>query len=406
MTSPARLVRRSFRRLYNIGRKFFTAYFVVGICGLAVTELHSTAPILPVGYFTLFWIMALIFPGLAITYSLVRLRVRQNEITDICRREERLWNVYLGKRVANMDRDDVELAFQDYVQKRVNEYYGLWEFSGYSILAAVVTFVAISLIAQQFVIPAHDQPWALDGPTWAVLVGAAFLGSYGGSLAHLLRKYRSFDLRPTAFLQISFMLVTGTLAGSFFTIVYPEEITGLLAFVVGYLSAIHIEFLSRIFRKTFADLTNINIPDPPDSDLPKMIRNAEAIEGLHGISIYSIRELSEADPIRLYLNIPQELSVIGAMIDEAILRANFPTIVDELIAVHITRFTQLVARLKPQFRKGSTKWTDDPTVLGDPDKDKVILDSVKSLFDNGTYHFTLGLLILRYRNAYYDYRGE
>ena len=396
-------LRRYLIRLYNAGRKFLTTYLVISICGLGVTEMFDTIPILPLGYNTLFWIMSLIFPGLAITYSLVRLRVRQNEILGVCQREENIWDVYLGKRIRGMEEDDIALAFEDYVQKRVNEYYGLWEFSGYSILAGVITLVATILIAQQFIIPGPTEPWALAGPTWAVLVGAAFLGSYAGSLAFLLRKYRSFDLRPTAFLQISVMLIAGTLSGSFITILWPEDFVGFVAFAVGYLSAINIEFLSRLLREQFARVTRIKIPEPQESDLPQMIQNPEAIEGLHGISIYSIRELSEADPIRLYLNIPQELSIISAMIDEAILRTNYPSIIAELRDVHITRFTHLVARLKPQFRRGNTQWTNEPNVLGDAGKDAIILESVKSLFDIGTYHFTMGLLIFRFRKAYYNY---
>ena len=401
MHDVIKYLKRKFKHYKNVTRKFFTTYMVIGLCSAAVISLQDSAPIYPLGYHSLFWLMALIFPGLAMTYSLVRLRVRQNEILAVCQREEFISNVYLGKVAETMEPDDVELAFQDYVQQRVEEYYGLWEFSGYSILAGMITFIMAILIGQQFAIPNALAATNLTGPTWAVLVGSAFLGSYAGSLTFLLRKYRSFDLRPTAFLQIAFMLITGTLAGSFFTIAFPSEQVGIIAFIVGYLSAVNIEFLSQLLRKRFAKLTNIELPEPKASDLPDMLNNPEAIEGLHGISIYSIRELSEADPIRLYLSIPQELSIIGAMIDEAILRANFPTIIEDLKNVHITRFTQLVSHLNPHFRKNNTAWTDNPVVLNDEEKDKIILEAVKSLFDNGTYHFSMGLLIHRYRQAYY-----
>jgi hypothetical protein len=396
-------MRRGFQRFRNIARKFFTTYMMIFICSYAVYELlWDKSPIMPVSYHTLFWVMTLIFPGLAVTYSLVRLRVRQNEILEICRREKYVWNVYLGDKVLDMEDEDVDLQFQDYVQKRVDQYYGNWEFCGYSLLAAVVTFLMTLLIAQQFDIPKDSNAaWALDGSTWAMLVGAAFLGSYAGCLAILLRRYRNFDLRPTAFIQIAFMLIAGTLAGSFCSLIYPAKVTGLLSFTVGYLSAINIEFLSLLLREQFAKLTKIELAKPKPSDLPEMIKNPEVIESLHGISIYSIKELSEADPLRLYLNIPQELSTIVAMIDEAILRANFPTIIKRLNKVHILSFTQLVVRLNPKFERDNTKWVETPVVLNDPHEDNNILEAVKSLVENSYYHFILGIKVNGYRNAYY-----
>lgn len=406
MRGALKVIRRAWSRILRTQEKILITYIVVGACAGSIIELRATAPVMPIGYHTVIWILALIFPGVAVAFSLTRLRVRQNEIVQIFRRDK-LWPIYLGDRESeDIDDIDRDIEFQHYVQKRMGEYFGLWEFAGFSLLAGAATLVFGLQIARQFVIPEPFDPWELVGPPWAVITASAFLGSYAGSLVTVLRRYRTFDLRPTTFLQVTVMLVAGTLAGSFTTLLYPANEMGVLAFIIGYLASINVTFLSHLMRTQFARLTGAELPPQTPSDLSKMINNPEIVDGLQRISIHSIKELSNADPMRLYLNLPQEMPTIAAMIDEAILRSNFPHALSDLNKTHIHRFTDLLCRIDPQFVPGrATEWPEPEQVSildAGQARDAELLKACKGLLHAGTYHYILGALHHHYRGAYFS----
>ena len=396
---------RNFRRFWSYQQKFFVTYLIIIVCAFSVSEFRTNVPILPIGYFTVIWVLALIFPLIAITYSLTRLRVRQNEIIFMTNRE-RLWRIYIHDAMAHDKSDEeLDLDFRDYVQEKVQEYYGLWEYAGFSLLSGVIAFLFLLLIGRQFVIPDADAQWELLGPSWAVLVGFAFLGSYSGCLIQLLRRYRAFDLRPTTFLQVAIMLVAGTLAGAVVAVVYPQNELGILAFVIGFLCAINAAFLSQLMRTQFAKLTGTPLPELVPTNLHEIIGNSDAIEGLQKISVNSIKELSECDPMKVYLNIPQEISVILAWIDEAILRVNFAYVLDQLHPIGVYNFTQLLFRIDPEFSPATgTTWP--PLAFVDiidagGSVDKNIYKSCKGILNAGTYHYVLGMRHYQYRGAFF-----
>ena len=398
MRAPIEYIRKWFWRIVSTQQKILLTYLVLLLCWLAVTELEETAPIYPVGYHTLVWFLALLFPTLAVAYSIARIRVRQNEIMDVYRRD-RLWDVYFP------ESSEPEFEFERHLRKRVAEIYSLWEFAGFSLLAGTITFIMSLLIAKQFAVPSEFKPWPLIGPNWAVLVGSAFLGSYSGCVIFMLRRYRTFDLRPITFLQIMVVLIAGTLAGSFITILFPVPELGVLAFIIGFLSAINVRFLDRLMHSQFARLTGSPLPKEIESDLPKVVKNTETIESLNRISIFSVRELSSADPVWLFLNMPQHIDVIGAMIDEAILHSYFSTMVPQLENAHIHRFTQLLLRHGAEFQRDNIVWHARESIVdGGGSADKQLLLASRTIVDGGFHHRVLGLLLHQYREAFFRVR--
>ena len=401
-----RYLGRRFRALLYWNEKLLLTYAVIVIVGAAISFSSDEAPIWPIGYHTIIWIMALIFPALAVGFYLSRVRVRANEIVDRCQRDN-LSYVYLkADKYEAVDLDDINMDFQAYVMQRIRGYYSTFEFCGYSLLAAAVTFVGGELLGRQFVFPARNDPWDLVGPDWAVLVATAFLGAYAGSVVLVLRRYRTFDLRPTTFLQITVMLLAGTLAGSIVTVAFPVAELGVLAFIIAFLSAVNVTFLSQLMRGQFAKLTNTILPEDIGTDLNEVIKNTEAIEALQRISVNSVAELAESDPIRLYMNVPQDIPVIVEIIDKAILQSNFEADLKLLKKVHIHRFTHLVVGLGIRFYpEGKTKVPDiaDVSIVDDGGEiDSRLLRGCTSILWSGTYHHLLGLLLHQYRNAYFE----
>lgn len=393
-----RLRRAAYRRywkLINWQKKIFVTYLVILLCAAATLQLQDAAPLYPFNYNTLVWLLAYAFPALAVAYSLTRLRVRHGEIIDMFR-PDRLWDVYFPKS------RDPEIDFENYVGRRVSEHYGLLEFAGFSVLAGAFIFVGAQLIAKQFNMPSQFVTWELSGPDWAKVVGSAFLGSFAGSVLLALQRYRTFDLRPTTFLQIIAALLSGTFVGSFITIAYPWNQAPLLAFVVSFLAAINIGFMGQLLRRQFAAMTGMKLPKPQETNLREMISNDEAVEALNRMSIFSIGELSKSDPIRLYLNMPQQVWVILAYIDEAILRFYFSEVVPTLEAIHIRRFSQLLLRFHPTFKDEKLQWNDSVAVLENEKENKQLLEGVKSIVRGGMHHQLLGLLLHEYRKAYFQ----
>lgn len=75
------------RRFKSYQEKILVTYFIIIACAISVSEFNTNVPILPLGYFTPIWVLAFLFPLIAITYSLTRLRVRQNEIIFMTNRD-------------------------------------------------------------------------------------------------------------------------------------------------------------------------------------------------------------------------------------------------------------------------------------------------------------------------------
>lgn len=371
--------------------------FILFFCALAFVLFNDDLPIYPISYITLGWMLSLLFPILSIVYNISRQRVRRNQIIRAYRKD-RLWDVYFPEEGSN-----AQFAFEMYLWDRLSVYYNKYESVIFSILAGAITFILYFFLAKQFGFTDKTIVLAAEGNKWAVQIGSAFLGSYSGAVILALRRYRTFDLRPTVFLQISAALIAGTLAGSFLTLLFVHPALGVLAFIIGYLAAINLTFLSRIMRKFFAKQTGYTFPEEIKSDLEKVIQNPEVIESLNRISIFSINELTSVDPIPLYFNMPQQCHVINSLIDQAILHFYFSEIITDLKRVHILRFTQLITRIRVFFEMGSqAKWPDKVSIIDNGgDKDIQLLKAAKAIVTSGHHHIILGLCHYYFRKRYF-----
>ena len=351
--------------------------------------------------------MASAFPVLAMAYIVARLGVRATDVIDLSFREG-LWSVYIpvGK---TQDDEDRQLDFEQYVYKRLTEYYNSFEYAVFSMMAGGTTFIIGYILAQQLQVPEIGDPWVIKKPIWAIVTGSGFFGAYSGSVVLMLRRYGTFNLSPTMFLQVFVVLVAGTSFGCCFSFIFPLGAkSAVLPFVVSFLSAINTSFLSQEVRRQYAQLTGHQLPEDIESDLPEMVQNAEVVEALKRMSINSIRELSFSDPIRLYFNVPQELRTTRAMLDEAVLRANFQNSLAELREVHISCFSQLVLRLEPTFDNGAVNWPrETPRIIDEGGvRDEALLKACRDLISAGVHHVLLGLLISDYRREFFSRRDE
>ena len=403
-----RSIRRGFKRLsiryIKIPQKSIFIYAVIFSILLAtISSIKEEYSIIPLGFYTSLWIMASAFPTLAMTYFVARVGVRATDVIDLSHRED-VWSVYISANKAEDD-EDRQLDFEQYVYNRLTEYYNAFEYAVFSILAGATTFIIGYILANQLEVPTTDGAWVVEEPKWAIVTGTGFLGAYSGSVVLMLRRYGAFNLSPTMFLQAFVVLVAGTLFASCLNLAFPfGATTALISFLVSFLSAINISFLSQEVRRQYSQLTGHQLPEDITSDLPEMVRNGEVVEALKRMSINSIRELSFSDPIRLYFNIPQELRTTVAMLDEAVLRANFQICLAELQNVHIGCFTQLVLRLEPTFADGTVKWPSQPPHVLDEGgrKDDTLLKACRDLVSAGVHHVLLGLLISGYRREFFS----
>jgi hypothetical protein len=382
---------------------------MVVLCAVGIANSGTIAP-LPLNFHTISWLMALFFPVSAILYVIARICFRRDEILTYFRRGN-LWIIY------HPDSSDPESEFIDFLSQRLKQYYNLVEFAGYAFLTGAITLTVSYLLSAQFKVPTIERFVGvmamnadlkipeLSGPVWATLSASGYLGAYSGAVIYLLQRYRTFDLYPSSFLQISVILIAGTFSSTFFTLIYPTPSLGAFAFVMGFVSAINVNFLARLMRAQCAKFTGTPLPEDIPSDLPDIVRNSEAIESLNSISIYSIRELAHSEPVRLYLNMPEQIGTVNLMIDQALLHFYFSSITDQLKAKHIHKFSQLIMRLGIKFvGKGMTTWPDikEVNILdnGGP-SDLQLLQTTRAVVEGYSHHSVLGMLLCDYKDSFF-----
>ena len=374
---------------------------IVSVSAMAISTLSSHTGIYPLGYHTLGWFLALFFPFVAICFILFSLRIRLDEITDHFAREK-LWRIY-----ASPGEKDPEDSFKKLLWKRLGDYYDLFELATFSLLAATFTFIIYYLVAAQFALASPSsaplRQLILHAPDWAVLTGSGFLGSLSGAMVFVLRRYRMYDLRPVVFLQVSVAIVAGTFSGPFVTMMFPKPgILGAVPFMIGFLSAINIDFLPNLMRAQLARLTGTPLPDAIPSDMTAIINNAEVIESLNTISIFSVRELASIDPLRLYLNMPQQIEIINTIVDQALLHFYFPSIHAELEQANIQRFSQLLPAVGCKMSSRGFDWPERITFIdGGGTKDSMLLAAVRGIVEGHEHHCVLGLLCEKYRKTFF-----
>jgi hypothetical protein len=391
----------------NVYQSILLIVVLGAVCWFVIHNVKSTSSVpdnykgirlLPVNYQTLGLFLSLFLPCLAIVYVIARLRVRRKEIICAFKPNE-LWRVYYDCKGGG----GAEFRFEKYLWSRLSVYYNIFELGVFSLFAGGLTFIFFFMLSREFGGSLLLNRWVFSEKNWLIIIGTAFLGSFCGGIVVALRRYRTFDLRPTVFLQITAALIVGTFAGSVFVSYYPKEQMGILAFTVGYLTAINIRFLSRLFNNLFARLTNFPTTDRIDHDLEKVILNTEAIESLNRICIFSVKELASADPVQLYFNMPQQIEVINSMIDQALLYYYFEKNIEALYRVNIKGFCQLVSRLGFIFEsEGRVTGGEEVLFLEDGERQSLeISTAAKAVLKSALHHRFLGIMLFEYREAFF-----
>lgn len=397
---------RSREWVINFYYKFLIAYGMGFFCLAATLYLDPVAPITPLGYYTIVWVLAFFFPGSAFLYAIFNLRVRFNEIQDVAQRNQFYFVYFPG-----LDEPSSQREFFRFLRVRFAEYYNVLELAAFSLVAGMLAFLGEFFLVVQFSIPPHPfGPAAIElpdvVPKWVLVTGASFAGAFAGAVVLVFKRYRTFDIYPSTYLQVSVGLIVGTLAGALLVALWPATYTAFLAFAAAFLTVTNINFLPRLLRQEFARLTGATLPPEIPTDLGRVLRNSEAIESLTSVSLFSVAEFAKTEPVRLYLTMAQPIGVINGWVDEALIHYYFETQVDALRKVHIHRFTQLVELLAAEFRKGGIDWRPAAPgakrrITGDPAVDADIEATVKIVVTSRVHHRLLGLLSENYRRAHF-----
>jgi hypothetical protein len=387
-----------YHSLLNFYYKFAIAYGMGLMCSAATVALKDIAPIWPLGYYTLVWVLAFFFPGSAFLYSIFNLRVRFNEIQDVSQRNQ-FYFVYFP----DLSKAEAERQFSRFLRRRFAEYYNLLELGGFSLVAGMIVFLAAFFLAVQLGLPDAIEPVALPPvvDTWLLVIGSSFFGALAGAYVLIYKRYRTFDIYPSTYLQVTVGVTVGTLAGGFVITLWPAASTTFIAFATGFLTAINVNFLPRLLRQLFAWVTGTKLPPEIPSDLHRVLQNSEAIESLNNVSLFSVAEFAKTEPIRLYLNMPQPIGVINGWMDEALLHYYFQSRIEDLRKVHVQRFTQLMELIVERFEHRGIRWRAQATVVGDGTIDAEIVRTVKTIVDSRVHHRPLGLLSENYRRAFF-----
>jgi|GEM_PF-3467754 len=356
---------------------------------------------------TALWIAALIFPVTSSLYLVFDLRLRRNQIQQAAELSN-LESVYFpGSRAAHR-------KFLGMLRVRFREACQPWELAVFSLVAALIAFVGGYLVfwnAFQW-----NKDWVHNPLSLGLLVArgadqlnmfAAFSGALAGGCIFILRKFRSFDVYPSTYLQAIVGFISGTLGATFICEIYPKNYLTFLAFAIGFLTSTNVSFLGGLLRRQTAQITGMTLPEEIPGDLKHVIQNGDAIETLHNMSLYSIAELVKAEPLVIYLSMPQNINVINGWIDEGLLLYYFGRETTALLAkAGLRRFTQLVELAIKQWPESSGDvdaivWNTEILPLKDSPLEQLVLNQISSLLKTRIHHRLLGVIFDRYRDTFF-----
>jgi hypothetical protein len=293
---------------------------------------------------TLIWLMASFFPATAILYAFYNLLARLREI-------ERAAKVtglyYLYANPATRRGGEAWIEFRNYSRARFWEYYNPWELMAFALGAGVLIVVLAKLVvAKQY---STDLGSPLDTKTLlpvAFTAAAGLLGSTTGAMLFILRRYRTFNIYAFTYFQTFVAIAAGTFAGTFWQIILTDNVAIFAAFGIAFLAALNIDYLVDLLVVLVAKATGRPAIAPPQSDLPTVILNSDATDVLNTISVSSIAEFVNTDPMRLYLNLPQSIGAIDGWMDQALLHFHFSNQqqLDAFAAAGIRQFSQILNR--------------------------------------------------------------
>jgi hypothetical protein len=123
-----------------------------------------------------------------------------------------------------------------------------------------------------------------------------------------------------------------------------ENVALFAEFAIAFLAALNIDYMVDLMVVLVARMTGQPSVAPPPSDLATVVQNQDAIDVLKTISVFSVAEFINTDPMRLYLNLPQSIGAIDGWMDMALLRFNFPNQLDAFTAAGVRKFSQLLNR--------------------------------------------------------------
>lgn len=391
---------------YTFGVAFITwALLAVGTWAIYNYPKGNEIQIYPLGFYTAMWVIAILFPFTSTLYLVFDLRLRRNQIQDAAERGQ-IQFVYFPHSV-NALHDFVRL-----LRTRFRETCQPLELVAFSTVAGLIAFIGTYLVFYNAF--AEDAKiinrWGMIDPS-RVVIFAAFSGSLAGALIYIFNKFRTFDIYPSTYLQAIIGFISGSAGAVFIGSIYEWRVFEVLAFAVGFLTAVNVTFLSGLLRRQVAHYTGIELPPDVTGDLNGLIQNAGAIESLHNISIYSVAELVKADPLTIYLSLPAPIGVINGWLDEGLILYYFgPENAAALAHVGVRRFTQLVELAVadwPPPAQGIDRiiWKDRISLFSDLGVEVVLREEVRCIIEARLHHNLLGILSDRYRRSGFPVDG-
>src|SRR5581483_11989047 len=358
---------------------------LVGVC-FAAHAAPKAFQFWPPQDMTIAWLCALYFPVTAALFLIFSLQVRLDEVREEAERRQ-LDHVFFP------DRPDHASAFHALLRQRFAEYYGELALVCFSLLAAVLTFTVAAILV------VYWRPLNEGRVGETLPVVAPFAGALAGAFVLMARRFRTFDLYPSSYLQTGVALIAGTLAGAFLAPLWPA-LGSPLGFACAFLTTTNVAFLPRLLRAQFARATGTPMTEEIASDLDAVMRNSEAIDSIKAIAIQSVSELVKTDPLRLYLNTAQPIPVIDGWIDEALVHYYFGEQITSLRQAGVRRFTQLL-EMTAEFSSHGMRWVPGAKVIGEATADEHIARTIASIVRSHDHHRLLGILSENYRKAFF-----
>jgi hypothetical protein len=291
--------------------------------------------------------MATFFPGTALLYALYNLLARLREVENAARATG-LHYLYARTPPENAPQSDAEAwnRFQNYLRTRFWEYYNPWELVVFALGAGVLVVVLAKLVVAKKFGDYLGKPLDWSELPVAFTAGAGLLGATVGAMLFVLRRYRTFNIYAFTYFQVFVAVAVGTFAGAFWHFVLAENVALFAAFGIAFLAALNVDYMVDLMIALVAKVTGQPAVARPPSDLATVIQNPDAIDVLATMSVYSIAEFVNTDPVRLYLNLPQAIGAIDGWMDVAFLRFLFPNQqqLDAFAAAGVRQFSQILNR--------------------------------------------------------------
>jgi len=195
------------------------------------------------------------------------------------------------------------------------------------------------------------------------------------------------------------------LAGTFWHFMLAENVALFAAFGIAFLAALNIDYMVDLLVILVAKATGQPTIAPPQSDLPTVILNSDAIDVLKTMSVFSVAEFINTDPMRLYLNLPQSIGVIDGWIDMALLRFHFSNQLDAFAAAGVRQFSQIlnrfaetITRAPDLYPHAAVHWRllQPAEVIANVNMDSVFA-TVNDVVQSGRYDRQLAVVSDRFR---------